>query len=297
MAETSEGWDGTVNEAGMARILAAAAPPRIISGFELAAVEGQRRVILTPGESHHGFIRYINDDPITIDLPAPSAGGAWHLIAQRRDWAANTVTTVVLESDVTTLASTAAPIATDYPEGFADTPGVLADFPLYWVWVRSTDNEVRIRKALALIVPGEEWALKSRPSSRPGAPGGPNANAWGYGRDSGGTMNATSRELGIEIAVDGIYDCVAKQRVNGSNPGSGYIALAVNGSRPTLENRLDGAWFHDHGSTNYTSSESRYFGPLYAGELITAGPPAGAESAMYYQATGYAGGMFIRRIS
>lgn len=300
MAETSEGWDGTVNEAAMARILAAAAPPRIEDGFLLEVVAGQRRVILSAGETHHGFIRYITSDPKIIDLPTPSSGGRWYLIAQRRDWAENTVTIVTLPADATD--SNGGPVPSSYPADFVDTPGVAADFPLYWVWVRSTDTQLRYRRAIlkerafgrsALA----EWGVKSGPNQHVGAPGGANANSWYRGYDSGGSIDATIYPLGILIGEDAIYEAVAKQRGNGSNPGSAYITLGINGNRQALEDRPGGAWFHDHSSTNYTSSESRYVGPLARGEIVTAGPPAGMGSALYYGSSGLYGGIWIRRLS
>lgn len=295
MAETSEGWDGTVNEASMARILAAAAPPRIVSGFELEVVAGQRRIILSPGESSHGFIRYENDTPRVLDFPAPAAG-QWHLVVQRRDWANNTVTTLALPSATTgTAAGSVSLPPAAWPDGFADQPGVLADFPLYWVWVNVVNNEVRWRYASQQ--PRDEWAYKSGPTVHPGAPAGPFANRWSRGRDSGGTLDAGSNDLGIVIGRTGVYEAVAKQRGNGSNPGAAYIVLALNGNREALETRAGGAWFHDHSSTQYTSSEARYFGPLNAGEILTAGPPAGMGRTLYYGPDGLYGGIWLRRIS
>lgn len=141
MAETSEGWDGTINEAGMARILAAAADPRIDNGFTIGVVPGERRVILSPGESHYAFIRYVDTDPRMFDLPAPAAG-RWHLLVQRRDWANNAVTTLVLPHTTTGTNSTLISPPTSYPDSFASNPGVVADVALYWLWVRSTDTTV-----------------------------------------------------------------------------------------------------------------------------------------------------------
>lgn len=148
MAETSEGWDGTVDEAGIARILAAAVPGCVSgpSDFKASVTAGQRRVVLTAGESFQAFIRYTDSDPRIIDFAAP-ATGQWHLIVQRRDWNLNTVTPVVLQGPTTPV--TPVPIAPPaaLPAGFADNPGVLADLPLWWAWVRSTDNTVVLRDA------------------------------------------------------------------------------------------------------------------------------------------------------
>ena len=141
MAETSEGWDGTVNEGGIARILDAAAQPRIESGGTISIVAGQRRVILGPIHTHHAFIRHENTDAVTFDLPAP-AQGRWHLLVERRDWENNTVTNVVIPADTTSTDRNTLALPPRYPDEFKDQPGVLADMPLYWLWVRSTDNLV-----------------------------------------------------------------------------------------------------------------------------------------------------------
>lgn len=148
MAETSEGWDGTVDEAGIARILAAAVPGSVggPGDFVATVTAGQRRVVLTPGESFHAFIRYADTAPRVFDFAAPTTG-RWHLIVQRRDWNLNTVTTLALAGPETPV--TPLPLAppTAMPADFADSPGILADLPLWWVWVRSTDNTVVIRNA------------------------------------------------------------------------------------------------------------------------------------------------------
>lgn len=299
MAETSEGWDGTVNEATIARILAAAAGPRIDHGFTLSVVDGQRRVILSPGQSHHGFIRYVNDAPTVIDLPVPATGtGRWYLIAQRRDWAANTVTTVVLPAD-TTSATIAAPVPTDYPADFEEVPGIVADFPMYWVWCRSTDTQVRIRRAVSKDrafgeSPAAEWATKTSPESFLS----PYKNNWNLGYDSGGSINSTSYTDGILIGEDGIYEAVAKQRSNGSQSiGASYIGLAINGDRAILADRAGGAWFHDHAGFQYDSSESRYLGPLMRGEKVTAGPPVASQSTGFFYGSTFYGGIWLRRLS
>lgn len=138
MAETSEGWDGTVDEAAIARILAAAAPPRI-DGFTVNAVPGQRRVICTAGESHYAFIRYETDEGGIFDLPAPTQG-RWHLLVQRRDWGSNTVSMLTIPGAETAGALLPDVIPSAYPVGFTDSPGISADIPIAWVWVRSTDT-------------------------------------------------------------------------------------------------------------------------------------------------------------
>lgn len=144
MAETSEGWDGTVNEAGIARILASAGPGQVGSSadFRASAVSGLRRIILTPGASHYGFIRYTDNAARAIDLPLPTAG-RWHLIVQRRDWANNTVQTLALAGPTTT--GTFSPPPEAFPADFAKTPGVSADLPLYWAWVNATNTNVVLR--------------------------------------------------------------------------------------------------------------------------------------------------------
>lgn len=137
MAETSEGWDGTVDEAGIARILAAAAPPRLV-GFTVSPVSGQRRVVLAAGESHYGFIRYETDEAGVFDLAAPT-DGRWHLLVQRRDWGTNLVSALTIAGP-TTSSLLPATVPASYPAGFADSPGIAADIPLAWIWVRAADT-------------------------------------------------------------------------------------------------------------------------------------------------------------
>lgn len=143
MAEISEGWDGTVDEAAIARIMAAATAPRIVNGFACSAAPGLRRVIATAGETHLGFIRYEKTDATIFDFPAP-VGGRWYLLVQRRSWSENTVTHVALAGP-TTIGTDEGPTPSSYPDGFENLPGVTADLPLMWAFVRSTDNQVILR--------------------------------------------------------------------------------------------------------------------------------------------------------
>lgn len=147
MAESSEGWDGTVDEAGIARIIDSAVPGHVKNpgDFSATAVAGQRRVLLTPGESHQAFIRYVDTSPRTIDFAAPTAG-RWHLLVQRRDWDANTVTTRALAGPTTTAVVPQTP-PDALPADFKSTPGVVADLPLWWAWVSNADNAVLLRDA------------------------------------------------------------------------------------------------------------------------------------------------------
>lgn len=146
MAESSEGWDGTIDEAAIARILSSAVPGSVSgpADFRASVAAGQRRVILTPGESHDSFIRYVDTNPRTIDLDAPAVG-RWDLIVQRRDWANNTVSLVTLKGGETAATIPALPSAP--PAGFLDNPGVAADMPLWWAWVNAANNNVVLRDA------------------------------------------------------------------------------------------------------------------------------------------------------
>lgn len=154
MAETSEGWDGTVNEAVIARILNAsrAGAFKTPDDFRVTPVANNRRVAIAAGESHQAFIRYRNDQATTVDIPAPAAG-RWYLIVQRRNWNGNAVTTLALAADSTTAdIPTSAP---SLPAGVANTPGASLDLPLAWVWARATDATLVIRDARTFANPAD----------------------------------------------------------------------------------------------------------------------------------------------
>lgn len=143
-------------------------------------------------------------------------------------------------------------------------------------------------------VRAQEWAAKGGPLAHVGTPAGPYANSWAKGVDSGGSIDAHSDPLRILISEDGVYEVVAMQRAVGAGA---YIGIGLNGSREAVADRPEGMWTHDHagGATSFTNS--RYLGPLLAGESITAGPPGGAGDTVQYSAGSFTGNIYVRRIS
>jgi hypothetical protein len=145
---------------------------------------------------------------------------------------------------------------------------------------------------IASVEKSQEWASKGGPSSWVSA----YKATWAKGIDSGGSVDAHSNAQGIVIGETGIYEVVAQQRANGT--GSGYIALALNGNRTTLENRTNGVFAHDHAVSANVYTTSHYMGELQAGEVITAGAPEATTSGyLTYATTPLTGQIYVRRIS
>lgn len=141
----------------------------------------------------------------------------------------------------------------------------------------------------------QDWAAK----------GGPTlnvtdyVNGWAKGVDAGMTLDATSNVQGILIGTDGVYEVTAEQRGGdvGAGDASSFLCLALAGNRGALETREGGIFSHDHTSSAYSFSTSRYIGPLLAGELITAGPPSTYATRMVYAGATVNGTIWVRRIS
>lgn len=147
MASVSIGFDGTVDEAAMAKIFDALSRPvcESFADWRPTAVAGERTVSIAAGTASASFIRTDRDAPDLIPIPTPAAG-QWFQLVARRDWTANTVTFLALPG-ATTSAATVPTSEFDYGEnaaGFENQPGVLQDQDLGWAWVRNTDNIVRI---------------------------------------------------------------------------------------------------------------------------------------------------------
>jgi hypothetical protein len=114
------------------------------------------------------------------------------------------------------------------------------------------------------------------------------------GQGNGSSLDWVSSTDGIYILKSGLYVCRATARCTGT--GDTFIGISINGDRSALETRTTGAWEHDHSSVSAKFTESSYWGYLNAGELISAGAPAGNQTNIAYGAAGYHGCLRIMRI-
>lgn len=136
-----------------------------------------------------------------------------------------------------------------------------------------------------------DWAIKAGPSTYVS----PYWLTWTKGVDSGGSLDAHTRNDAIVIGAAGVYEVIYRQR--GAAAG-GYIGVGLSGSRNDLqaiEDAGNGMWFHDHfpGANMYATSG--FIGPLPAGALITGGPVDSSQSDQR-GAAGYLGHLVVRRI-
>ena len=149
------------------------------------------------------------------------------------------------------------------------------------------------------VTPDQEWAGKSGPASFAGNYR-VNWSRGMIGPDS--TIDATTDASRILIAMDGIYECQAFLR-GGASGNAHYIGLGLNGDRAAFELRSNptsgpmlGIWTHDHPGASNDFSSSYYYGQLYAGDQITAGPyTSGTDIAL--SAAASSGALIVKRIS
>ena len=142
MAITSSGFDGTMNEQQLSRLLLLAGVRHAVGSltdFAATAVNGLRSVAFAAGEAYTAGVVTTSTASEVLALPVPSAG-AWHLIVLRRTWATNTTQLVVIAGSTTSTTTPAAPPAT-FPT-ISKTHGVEDDQPLYWAWVSNSTSSV-----------------------------------------------------------------------------------------------------------------------------------------------------------
>jgi hypothetical protein len=132
-----------------------------------------------------------------------------------------------------------------------------------------------------------DWAAKSGAVSWQSA----YVNVWNRGVGEGSSLDASSVTNGILILKNGTYQVSAHQRGGSS---ADYIALALNGDRTLLENRMAGVFTHDHSPGGNGFANSFYLGQLQAGEKITAGGPAAGGNV--FGATATSGALYVRRV-
>jgi hypothetical protein len=146
-----------------------------------------------------------------------------------------------------------------------------------------------------LIVNGEnitknDWGFKEGPLSFVSD----YINTWNNQGDYGDSIDCVSSANGCTILQDGTYKIRCVQRSNAT--GSVYVGVALNGSRTTLESRVDAMWNHDHAEVSGEYTESNFIGTLSSGDFITCGPVSANSSKLQYGTNSYRGTISIQRL-
>lgn len=142
MAQTSWGFDGTINEAQwseMAGLLGNGYVAADSASCVVTAVPGARSVSVSAGTLYGDGIVTVLDDAETVAMTTP-VNGQWYVIALRRTWATNSTALVAIAGATTTTSTPTAPPST-LPTLNAD-PGVLTDQPIAWGWCNSANTTV-----------------------------------------------------------------------------------------------------------------------------------------------------------
>lgn len=142
MAQTSWGFDGTINEAQwseMAGLLGNGYVAADASSCITTAVGGARKVSVSAGTLYGDGIVTVLDAAEEVTLTTP-ANGQWYVVALRREWAGNTTSLVSVAGATTTTTTPTAPPST-LPTLNAD-PGVITDQPIAWAWANSANTTV-----------------------------------------------------------------------------------------------------------------------------------------------------------
>lgn len=180
MTVTNAGFDGTVDEARLAKIFGLTGVDAV-SGWQ--AIQGTgRSVDVTPGDAFAKFVHSISDANQNVPVPNPVSGGAWHLLCRSLDWQPTTGTcTLNLRAGATTTATVPTQPPAAYPAGRLNNPGVLYDQPLAWLWVNSANTtvtifniapsklETRLDVGLLVVVPDLDALYQFEPRASIGA--------------------------------------------------------------------------------------------------------------------------------
>lgn len=146
MAVTSVGWRGTVNEQEIAEILTLAGVRSSVAGgadWKPTAVAGDRRVAVAAGTGYAAFIKTDTDAAAIIDLPTPAVA-QWFLIVNRRTWADKSSVFMALPGSTTAATPVQVKPPSLFPADFEDTPGVVLDQEIAWVWARASTTALVI---------------------------------------------------------------------------------------------------------------------------------------------------------
>lgn len=137
----AEGFDGKVNEATMARIIAQLSHPAIDPGaWRVTPVTNQRAVTVTGGKGAAAFILSTAEQAVLTLAPPVTA--RWDLIVRRLDWDKNSDTFAVVQGPSSTAAVPSQPLPLS-SFAYAREPGKILDVPIAATWVDSS-NVVRV---------------------------------------------------------------------------------------------------------------------------------------------------------
>ena len=145
MAQTSIGFDGTVNEqqwaAGFSGYLGNGYVVKDSSSLATTAVPAARKVSVSTGTAYGDGVATTLSTAEEVTMTTPVAG-QWYLICLNRNWSTNTTSLKAVAGATTT---TTAPAPTDAPTSYPTIdiqPGITADQPIAWAWCNSANTTV-----------------------------------------------------------------------------------------------------------------------------------------------------------
>lgn len=144
MAQTSWGFNGTINELQWARIAPLLGYEYVVetpSALAVAQSGSAKAVTVAAGLVAGKGVATELSSAETLNLNVPTSGGQWSLIVLRRVWASKTTTLIALAADTTTTAEPAS-VPSSYPSARLSQSGVQDDIPLYWAWCNSANTTV-----------------------------------------------------------------------------------------------------------------------------------------------------------
>lgn len=145
MAQTSVGFDGTVNEqqwaSGLSGYLGNGYVVKDSSSLATTAVPAARKVSVSAGTAYGDGVATTLSTAEEVTMTTPVAG-QWYLICLNRDWSTNTTSLKAVAGATTT---TTAPAPADAPTSYPTIdiqPGITADQPIAWAWCNSANTTV-----------------------------------------------------------------------------------------------------------------------------------------------------------
>lgn len=145
MAQTSIGFDGTVNEqqwaSGLSGYLGNGYVVKDSSSLAVTAVPAARKVSVSAGVAYGDGVATTLSTAEEVTMTTP-VNGQWYLICLNRNWATNTTSLKAVASSTT---STTPPAPSAHPTSYPTIdiqPGVTADQPIAWAWCNSANTTV-----------------------------------------------------------------------------------------------------------------------------------------------------------